>query len=633
MLRKRSAPDETLGALDSLFMQLDRLASGADEGIWEEEPVDLDTFVSSKEYLGIESEDGGPLVLYPTQRLLIERVTDLTKPADLTYFIVAVGKGGGKDFITALALCRMIYKLLCLRNPQRYLGIVATEPIDILNVAVASDQANKVFFGKFASMLRGAGPKAFAQFGFDPERDILAREIKFPKNITAYSGHSEANSQEGKNLFFGIADELDAFKNPVIWDMMRSSMRSRFKTMGRLVAISYIRYEDSNGMLQALLDQHLQSARPLEGWDAARNGEVYINSVENSMVIRAATWQFRHNISREDFAIDYRSRPDWAACVYECRRSAGAADNFIKDYERARRSMLRSGRAHPIDQLLVEDYVNSPWSETLRASDRSPLDPYALPFLPHFRGDPRRSYILAGDPGLGAVDTGGDSYGVCLAHVEWVRVKGEWRPRPVVDMMFRFTGYMFPSRQIEFRAVYNLIARLNDELGFNIILYSFDAWNSADIVQWVMERYPGAIVFGKHVVGIEDYVALRDAIFAEEPPTAAALDTVTPEETNAGIDWYYHPVAFKELVNLKEDKSRRKVDHPKSGPTGKDITDPVAAAVYFITRSWPEYGAVGDAGDAGAGEDGGRGGEKPRAKEEEKQPAYGGLSGLLPGLP
>jgi hypothetical protein len=104
--------------------------------LYEEEPVDIDTFVISKQYLG-QSLYG----LSEAQRRVLEVADDFEN--GINYLILWVGKGGGKNFITRIIFLRLVYKLLCMRSPHAYLGIPSTEIITFLNVAASADQAQK----------------------------------------------------------------------------------------------------------------------------------------------------------------------------------------------------------------------------------------------------------------------------------------------------------------------------------------------------------------------------------------------------------------------------------------------------------------------------------------------------------
>ena len=190
-------------------------------------------------------------------------------------------------------------------------------------------------------------------------------------------------------------------------------------------------------------------------------------------------------------------------------------------------------------------------------------------------------YILTGDPGLGNVAANGDAFGLCLAHpVTAVDEHGKVWNKPVIDFVFRFTGRMFEQQEVQIVAITKLIEKLITDYGYDIQVFSFDGWNSASITQWIQQMYPGRIVYSKNIVDTKDFTALRDAIFSESPPTNG-----TELGDGVGIKWFWHPILFWELSELRVDRFKGKVDHTEESK--KDIADAVAKAVRMITLAWP----------------------------------------------
>ncbi len=90
--------------------------------------------------------------LYPRQQKAVDAVfikngEDIS--SSFNEFILAWGKGSGKDLTIANLLCYIVYWLCCLNDPSEYLGIKSGEPIDIVNVSFDAEQAKSVFFEKF----------------------------------------------------------------------------------------------------------------------------------------------------------------------------------------------------------------------------------------------------------------------------------------------------------------------------------------------------------------------------------------------------------------------------------------------------------------------------------------------------
>ena len=181
--------------------------------------------------------------------------------------VLSWGKGSGKDLICALMLLYIIYILLCTRSPQILLKKPESDNIDLLNVAATREQAETVFFSIFKNFVmkwKWLRNKYDIQvsgryFGTATEKNLNSGDvvvitndsIVFPHNIRAFSGSSEGENLEGKNLLFFALDEVDAFKcNSVtrnaekIYRILRTSAFSRYKSRYKSFILSYPRSND-----------------------------------------------------------------------------------------------------------------------------------------------------------------------------------------------------------------------------------------------------------------------------------------------------------------------------------------------------------------------------------------------------
>jgi hypothetical protein len=176
------------------------------------------------------------------------------------------GKGAGKDTVAWAFVCYMVYVLLNLKNPQRYLGQGSGEPIDILNIANTEKQASGIFFDRFRTKVKnwkwlmenyhiklsGASMNSKEKDGvFLDHVQIRADGIVFPKGVRVFSGNSSQESYEGTNLLVWIMDEASAFRDGTqthnaqkMFDMLRSSATSRFGMKYKSVMMSFPRYKD-----------------------------------------------------------------------------------------------------------------------------------------------------------------------------------------------------------------------------------------------------------------------------------------------------------------------------------------------------------------------------------------------------
>lgn len=477
-----------------------------------------------------------------------------------------------------------IYKLLCMYDPHKYLDHNPARALTFINMAINHDQALKNFFNPLAEIVKNAGDKAFKQFGFNPDTDVQAKQIIFPKNIEVLSSHSKAGGAEGFDVFRGVADEVDdAEFNGVdkAITTLRSSGQSRFKGRETIVVISYQRYVGSSGKITELYS------------GATGHDHIFAR--------KYASWEFHPARTREDFQTYFDENPEEAACIYGSEISGSFMDSWIKDPLRIKNAMNWERKwildwpiPYDPDEIGSEtwkskvahrEWRNIPSSEFEYRTDRGSrivtLDPYDIPIREP--GDPNKIYVLCGDPALGSAQNGGDGYGLSMGHREIVEIEGVKYPRVVVDFAFRFTGRMFEEGQVQMKAIELLIRKLKERYGYNIKYFSFDGWNSISLTQWIAKTYPGVVVRDRNLVETADYSALRDAIFAEAPPSNGTGE----KEVNGGIDLPWHPIVYEELRGLTEDRSRKnaRVDHTSSG--SKDIADTIAKLTYVINYQWP----------------------------------------------
>lgn len=281
----------------------------------ERKPVDLNEFIFSKDYIGLDK-------ISPKQAKFLLALDDMN-PETCKYreFVIVVGKGGGKDLCSALANLRFCYRLVIEGPPSDYAGASLGLPITVLNVATNAEQASSVYFETFKTL----GRNIFKKLGCK----VKTNEVEFPDKIFAVSGHSEAEGMEGYNLFSCVLDEIAAFKTErelkgrslrakqsakYLYDMAKTSIRSRFPKTGKLILISYPRFA-GDFILQKYEEGKLRD-------------DVYTEF--------AKTWEFNPYVSEEDF-VDEKQR-DYVQYLakYECRPPK-AKEAYFQDEIKIRR--------------------------------------------------------------------------------------------------------------------------------------------------------------------------------------------------------------------------------------------------------------------------------------------------------
>lgn len=571
--------------------------SGLLSDIFEEEPVDLKTFIQDKKFLGqtninLSFEQSRAIqvierVYYPELYPLMAEEFEFGEywgedVPSANLITLQWGKGSGKDAICRWASLRVAYLLLCLKSPQLYFEMPETDSIHLLNIAANAPQANRAFFKPMTTAVK--------QGWFKGKAIIRQGEIEYDKNIFAVSGHSDAEGQEGLNIMLGVADEIDAFKAKdemvgtgkklreastsaeSILEMLKTSASTRFPKTYKRVAISYPRYLGST--IQQLTTEGRESNE--------KYGAKSIHYVSGPY----ATWDVNPRIKgKEDFFEDYEKDPVGSAAKYECKPSR-AIDPFFRNMEIFNLSVDSETMPIIIDYKPV-NYYSKHYHRNVRGWE--PI----FHFDPGFKPIQGARYALHGDLAIK-----GDRAGIAMSHVEkWehfdaTMVDDEGANynkeliRPIIrnDFTIAFEakaeakdldGTSLP-REIQIRWVRMLADELQKR-GFVIGMFTFDSFQSADTIQIFTSQ------------GIESDKVSTD----RDPSLWGSLKDVASE---GRLRMPFDQLLMNELEALSR-IDNGKVDHPPNG--SKDLADAfccsIAGAIVVGGEEDPE-GAIVELG-------------------------------------
>jgi hypothetical protein len=523
---------------------------------FDENPVDVKTFVESPDFLGQPP-------LSTIQYDIVEAMSQIYRKEDLQMLmgteqgdkhftkytkneiILQLGKGSGKDFVSTVACAYVVYKLLCLKDPARYYGKPSGDAIDIINVAINAEQAKNVFFKGFKTKIEKSP-------WFAGKYDPKVNSIGFNKSITVYSGHSERESHEGLNLFMAVLDEISGFATEVgtgndqgktadnIYKAFRGTVDSRFPDLGKVVLLSFPRYNGdfiSKRYEDVIMEKDVIERRYKfvineelpEGPDNEFEivwEEDHIKSYKypRMFALKRPTWEVNPTRKIDDFKIAFLTDIGDAMMRFLCTPTY-SSDSFFKQKEKLERCM------------------------TLR----NPVDNHRR-FDLTFKPDPDKVYYVHAD-----LAQRHDKCAVAIAHVErWVNIQvikdyQQVAPIVVVDAV----AWWEPKVEgpVDLSEVKKWIINLRRE-GFNIGMVSFDRWQSFDIQQELKAvgmRTDTVSVAKKH------YEDLAMMIYEER----IAMPMI--------------PLLLEEMGELKIMKNNR-VDHPRK--KSKDLADAVCGAVF-----------------------------------------------------
>lgn len=571
-------------------------STSALSGIFEEEPLPLTRFIQDKKYM-----NNPPLsvpqfdfvrhfeqILAPaTYILMVEEFGEAWLPVRFVNELSAQwGKGGGKDHVCQMSFARVANILLCLKSPQDYYGMAHQTIFHMLNVAKAAQQAHGVFFKPLRTLLSES--KWFSD-KFESRPGPMAQEIRFHKRIELISGHSEAETLEGKNLIAAIADEISAFPtgNEVlasktgrapsktaegILDMLRSSATSRFPYNYKLGQISYPRFKGDaiqQATAEAKLDveKHGQESvyyysGPIKTWDANPRYDI----IERVEVAGAG-----EPVPKVPAILkDYRLNPAFARAKYECDPDV-AENRFFNNDTIIFDAFSEQRNVAP---LTIEYYWGLEDRDNWEKADYGRLQPkpgWQVRF--HFAGDlvPWQGslYALHGDMAIT-----GDRAGVAMCHVQnwerrvWTKASGDMttESRPIVktDFVTAFEadaaavnpdGEVVP-REVQIRWYRKLIFELIRR-GFAVDYVTFDRFASEDTIQILLARGLEAERFSTDTNNV-GWETVRDAMY------------------DGRLNGYWNEILVDEIRQLNLLPNGR-VDHPPDG--SKDMADALAGAV------------------------------------------------------
>jgi hypothetical protein len=529
---------------------------------FDEKPVDLKTFVRSPEYLGLPE-------LSDYQYTLIEKSSQIYKDSTLIKLfgeeegrirfkqtanevVAQLGKGSGKDYCSTIAVAYIVYLLLCLKDPATYYGKPPGDSIDIINIAINSQQASNVFFKGFKTRIEKSP-------WFAGRYTDKAAEVKFDKAITVHSGHSERQAWEGYNVIVVILDEISGFAienttghdqaktGAAIYDMYRASVDSRFPDFGKVILLSFPRYKNDyiqqryNAVVAdvetVVRDHRFKMDEDLPDGTVGNEFEIqweedHILSYKIPRVyaLKRPTWEVNPVRKIDDFKVAFFTNPLDALSRFACM-PPDAVDAFFKSREKVEKAF---NKAH----LAVDNFGR--------------LEEWFIP-------DPDKEYFIHVD-----LAQKHDHCAVAMAHVnKWVNIKVTdtySQPAPIVEIDAVRFWTPTKDKSVDFTEVKDYILSLKTR-GFKIRVCTFDRWNSHDMMQQ-LKQY-----------------GINTEILSVAKKHYDDMAMVVAEERVVGP---HIPLLIDELCQLRI--MRDKVDHPRKG--SKDLADAVCGSIYnSISRS------------------------------------------------
>ena len=401
--------------------------------VYEEPVCGVEEFIESPLYLNLAGQ-----VRPKVKQALVELFSGGYREGVLCW-----GIGSGKSFLASLALAYMVYRTLCLRNPQAYYGLSEGSSIAFMNVSVNAKQAKDVVFGEVRRRVEGS---PWFQSRYKPQARVTS-ELRFAKGVTVIPGNSSENCPLGYNLLGAVMDEAAFFPEgsegsaaEEVYNALLRRIASRFGEQGLLLVISSPRCVGDfveRKLAEARREERIYAQRmPL--WEALP-GEKLSGECFHDEVCGPVPVEFKREFERD---------------LDRARRDLGAVPS------RATTAWLRD-------------------MEALEAMFGAEVSPEEAP------GALRADFVAADDkPRFIHIDLGlkKDGCGIAMAHME---PTGEEEPRAVVDLAVKWKAT--EGEEIQLREVRQLVYELSAR-GFAIGKVTFDQFQSADSRQQLASR-------------------------------------------------------------------------------------------------------------------------------------------------
>ena len=559
-------------------------------------PVDMATFIDDPYYLGESCQ-----TLYPVLR---RKLIEIFEPGShYREVILGGGTGVGKTTCLSIIMCRLLYEISCLVNPQASYGL---SPGSELSIALVSKNLIVCRQVLKSSIDNKVELSPYFQEHFKPE--MRTEATLFPSNVQIIVSSYVAERTIGSNCFAASLDETDFVRSKKqqirTSDGQQKSLahfdlaEKAYRSLERRIKSRFVQ---ASGDLPGMIVM-VSSANTVGGFIERRMASAYSDPSVYAMEL--CTWEIkppgtfsgkrfkvlcggsslRSRILGEGEEIDIATLPDEARVIHvpeeyrvdfesnledSIREIAGvpttAISAFIQRTEMIR-ACVDTSRVHPADKQSWKfgDPLTIYWHQLSRMGSRRLPGGYEEEAWAPLRNPKALRYCH--------IDTSlsGDATGICIAHIErWVDVvrrtpAGEHYTDKAPHFVIDFVLQVRPphGEQIQLADIRALVYDFMKH-GFSLIGFSCDQFQSADTIQAMKRRGVAAEILSVDT-SMAPYEALRSAIYEKR------------------IELYDHAPLMAELRALEHDRLRGKVDHPIAG--GKDVSDAVAGCISGLLK-------------------------------------------------
>lgn len=236
---------------------------------YDEIPVDIETFLHDKRYLGnglIDSD--GRFTVYPYWVNTLKKIFPSNTETAYNTLILTGGIGLGKSFVAVLCMAYLLHRMLCLKDPYLHYGLQPIDKITFSFINVTIDAAKGVGWDKIQQLFQSS-PWFMSHGSVSGRSDITWTPNK---RIELVVGSSN-NVVIGRALFSNFTDEVNfsamtsdtekiKTKQRHLISQIDARMQSRFMKGNKLPTLNIIASSKSSD--QSFLDSYINTKKKNE---------------------------------------------------------------------------------------------------------------------------------------------------------------------------------------------------------------------------------------------------------------------------------------------------------------------------------------------------------------------------------
>lgn len=550
---------------------------------YKEIPVDIETFITSETYLGKITRNG--TAVYPYWKKVLKEIFEAGNKYEEIILTGATRIGKTSTGITGTAY--MLYRLMCLRDPQKYFKKKDVSKFSILFFNVTKDLAKGVAYREFNDTLRtspwfndhGTFSKSEQNFYYIPEGG---------KIVIDYG--SDASHGLGMQVFVGFMDEIN-FSKAGVKDVNKAkeTMRDTYNTISARVKGTFRMNGEVFGKIFAVSSKRSDS----DFMEAYVAEQIAAGAGDHMYVADRPQWEVLPSSMFSDktfyIAVGDRHKRGFVVPDNQCDEAAlndlrnqgyrlltppiDMRSDFVADFDIALRDL--AGIAVPGALSFITQSVITPCITKLR---RNPFyseilqigtqDNFTIEEFFHVDEIDRRyksmPIFIHVDLSLKTDRTGISA--VCISGRKDIKgEEGKVVSVPTFTHLFSVAIEAPRGDKIPYQKILAFICWLR-KIGFNIVRTSRDQFQSEYMAQLLESQG-----FTVDLVSLDrtpdGYIALRSTLSEQR------------------IDLLDCEILQDELIHLQRESVTGKIDHPVGG--SKDVSDSVAGAVYNAIKNNP----------------------------------------------